>query len=57
GNAIVLISELGLSPREEKRVKSGPPTHGFREPWEVPALGHHRCPDHTLIPPSSCFPM
>jgi hypothetical protein len=28
----LLISELGLSHREEKGVKSRPPTHGFREP-------------------------
>jgi hypothetical protein len=53
----LLISELGLSPWEEKGVKSGPPTHGFREPRDVPALGHHRSPDHTLTPPSSCFPV
>jgi hypothetical protein len=53
----LLISELDLSPWEEKGVKSGPPTHGFREPRDVPALGQHQCPDHTLIPPSSCFPV
>ena len=52
----LLISELGLSHREEKGVKSGPGTHGFREPWDVLALGHHWCPDHTLIPPSFLLP-
>jgi hypothetical protein len=54
----VLISELGLSLQEEKGVKSRPLTHWFWEqPQNVPALCHCRCPDHTLIPPSSCFPV
>ena len=43
GNAIVLISELGLSPREEKGVKSGPPDAPLREqPQIVPALSQRR---------------